>query len=120
MYVSTAKATASVDPATGNMSATSTLSLTIANHNKVKTLLSPLKPDEVQAVGLELGLSYIRLKRMRNDLDDVVNSWLKLDDDVRSYSGEPCWESLVKALQSAGHNGIAEKVKKGKYCSRTL
>lgn len=49
-------------------------------------------------------------------LYDLVNAWLRGDDDVIEWSGEPSWESLHAALRRHGHNGIASDIqKKGQF-----
>ena len=45
-------------------------------------------------------------------LDDMVDSWLRKDDDIVETSGHPSWQSLVKALEEAGCTGVATTVRK--------
>ena len=64
-------------------------------------------------MGAKLGLEYSRTKRMSQEslLDDMVHVWLRKDDNVTDVT----WHSLVTALESLGHNGIASSIKKGKW-----
>ena len=85
-------------------------------HLAVKKFLKHLSNVELRELGLELGLKNVRLRNMMIKdcmLDDMLESWLRGDDDVIETSGRPSWESLVKALKEAGHNGVAATIKKG-------
>ena len=101
--------TVSDDPATTK---TTPVALT---HPVVRKFLKCLSNKELRELGLELGLRWPRLKKMKEDcvLDDMLDSWLKEDDDVTVTSGSPSWQSLVKALEEAGCNGVAAKIRKG-------
>ena len=97
------------DPAT-----TKTTSVALT-HPVVRKFLKCLSNKELREVGLELGLRWPRLKNMKEDcvLDDMLDSWLREDDDVKETSGHPSWQSLVKALEEAGFNGVAAEIRKG-------
>ena len=41
-------------------------------------------------------------------LNDMVNAWMRGDDDV----GERSWEALCAALTECGHKGIASDIKR--------
>ena len=89
---------------------TTSVSLT---HPAVRKFLKPLSNKELREVGLELGLHWPHLKKMSEDclLDDMLDSWLRADDDVIKTSGHPSWQSLVKALEETGCTGVATSVK---------
>ena len=99
--------TVSDDPVT-----TKTTSVTLT-HSAVRKFLKPLSNTQLREVGLELGLRWPRLKKMKENcmLDDMLESWLREDDDVTETSGRPSWLSLVKALEEAGYKGVATKIK---------
>ena len=80
-------------------------------HSAVKMFLTPLSKLELRELGLELGLRWRRLKNVKNDcmLDDILDSWLREDDDVTETSGHPSWLSLVKALEEVGNSHEAEE-----------
>lgn len=44
-------------------------------------------------------------------LGAVIESWLRMDDDVFTKSGEPTWSSLVVGLESVGHTILTDKIK---------
>lgn len=86
-------------------------------HIGAKAFLKRLTNADIINVGLELGLRYHHLKNMKEDvlLDEILSCWLREDDNVRETSGTPSWESLAKALEGAGFNGVAREVRKGTY-----
>ena len=71
---------------------------------------------EWQALGLELGLLYPTLKKIRKeqreDVEDckieMLAAWL-LQKDIVSQKGVPTWSVLKKALKQIGENELAEK-----------
>ncbi len=75
--------------------------------------LSTLSPAEIMKVGTKLGLDYAHLKRMKQESlpEEMVHAWLRRDDHVR----ETTWNSLIRALESLGHNSIAFNIRKGNY-----
>lgn len=81
----------------------------------VKRFLKQLAPSEIRSLGLELGLRLPHLKRMNDDLDEMIHCWLREDDDVYETSGIPSWENLVKALEEAGFKGVAADIRRGMY-----
>ena len=84
-------------------------------HLEVKEFLQDLDSKEIKKVGVNLGLSYLKLKSIaeENTQDEVIHRWLREDDDVNKTSGHPSWQSLVTALEKDGYNGVAAKVRKG-------
>ena len=84
-------------------------------HPEARKFLECLSNDRLKAIGVCLGLRYVHLKNMKEDclLDEMLVSWLREDDDVKETSGHPSWPSLVKALEEAGHNGVATQIKEG-------
>ena len=103
--------TVSDDPAATK---TTTVALT---HLLARKFLECLTNDRIRTLGMHLGLRYVHLKRMKEDclLDDMLDSWLREDDDVIETSGRPSWQSLVQALEEAGCKGVATKIKQGIY-----
>ena len=82
----------------------------------VKKFLKVLSNADLKELGLELGLKNVRLKNMMIKdcmLDDMLESWLREDDNVTKISGHPSWESLLKALEEADYTGVAVTIKKG-------
>ena len=73
-------------------------------------------PYEAQLLlGLALGLSYAKLKKLEKCtfLPDMLSMWLREEDDVIKV-GPPTWSTLVKALREdiVGQNGIAQTIEK--------
>ena len=81
------------------------------DHFDVIQYLSDLTSEQIVHLGGALGLSYPSLKKMKNPLEDMVEAWLRKDDDVLSRSGHPSWKSLVDTLELIKHAGIAEKIR---------
>ena len=80
----------------------------------VKELLKPLDRDELKRLFEELGLYDATLKNRYTDsavayLNDLVRGWILRRDAVLARGGAT-WESLKKALQRLGHNGIAANI----------
>ena len=78
-----------------------------AHHSTIAHYLRALTPVEIGSVGTALGLEYSRLMNLES-LDGMVHAWLRRDDNAK----DPTWHSLVTALESLGHNGIASSIKK--------
>ena len=87
--------------------------LTTQDYVQITQHLVQLNYQELIILGVRLGLSYARLRRMglNSLLNDMVHSWLRMDDDVLSVAGEPSWETLRAALEACGHSGIAFSIK---------
>ena len=82
----------------------------------ITTYLANLDNDTVYTLGLALGLSQGKVKRMRESgtfTDDVVAAWLRREDHVER-KGMPTWKTLVKALRHPriGQNGLANDISK--------
>ena len=85
----------------------------MSDHFNVTQYLSDLSPKKIITLGGALGLFYPNLKKMKHPLEDMVEAWLRKDDQVLK-SGHPSWKSLVNALESTENIGIAEKIRKEK------
>ena len=68
--------------------------------------------EAVIRLGLAFGLSYRKLQNMQQHPDDMVDAWLRKEDDVYEKSGAPTWMSLIAALKKIGQNGIAQDIEK--------
>ena len=80
----------------------------------VSSYLHPLEKQQLYDLGRVLGLSYIKLKEMRDSVtfrDDLIAAWLRKEDKVKGKY-PPTWKNLVKALRSKqlGQNGIADEI----------
>lgn len=84
------------------------------DHFDVVQYLSDLQTAQITRLGEALGLLYPTLKKMERPLEDMVEAWLRKDDNVLKRSGSPSWKSLVKALEMNNYNGIAEIIIKEK------
>ena len=81
----------------------------------VKRLLKDLV--NWQSLGLELGLLYPTLKRIkkeqREDINDcmmeMLAAWLQQQDNV-SQVGAPSWSVLQAALKNNGENDLADTI----------
>ena len=80
---------------------------------RIVPFLEHLNNNQLIALGCQLGLSYIGLKKMKTEdlLGEMVASWLREEYDVTP----PSWLSLVAALEKIHQNGIARKIKTGKF-----
>ena len=88
-------------------------SLTMSDHRTVTSHLEDLNTDQLIVLGGELGLNYPRMRRMTSLMSDMVAAWLNGDDNVLTTSGPPSWASLIRALGSIGHQGIAQRINEG-------
>ena len=52
-----------------------------------------------------------RFKSTENFCLNLVLAWLREEDEVSERSGKPSWESLAKALEEIGQNGIARTIR---------
>ena len=84
------------------------------HHSEVANYLRTVPSGEVTRLGLALGLCYPKLKNMQHcpGPDDMVDAWLRKEDNVLKQSGRPTWTSLVKALRDIGQEGIAQDIEK--------
>ena len=87
----------------------------IADLAQVKRFLKNV--NDWQSLGLELGLLYPTLKRIKGeqqgDINDcmmeMLEAWLQQQDNV-SQVGAPSWGMLRKALNNIGVNELANKI----------
>ena len=87
----------------------------IADLAHVKRFLKNV--NDWQSLGLELGLLYPTLKRMKKEQREDVNdcmmemlaAWLQQQDNV-SQVGAPSWGELQRALNDIGENELANKI----------
>ena len=86
------------------------------DHFEVTQYLKTLLPEDLIQLGGALGLHYSNLKLMNSICGDMVLAWLNQQDNVMKKSGKPTWESLMKALRTIGHEGLAQKIAQGSYC----
>ena len=96
------------------LSNTHTLFTDHKHHSEVANYLRTLPNGEVTRLGLALGLTYPKLKNMLHCPDDMVDAWLRKEENVLEKSGRPTWTSLVKALRGIGQEGIAQDIEKVK------
>ena len=71
-----------------------------------------LPKESVIQLGLALGLSYRKLQNMKQYPDDMVDAWLRKEDDVLKKSGAPTWRLLIAALREIQQEGIAQDIEK--------
>ena len=80
----------------------------------IKCYLDDLEITHIYNLGLVLGLSQSKVKKMKVSdtfLDDVLAAWLRREDDVEKR-GLPSWKTLVGALRHKllGQTGIASDI----------
>ena len=80
----------------------------------IKCYLDDLEITHIYNLGLVLGLSQSKVKKMKVSdtfLDDVLATWLRREDDVEKR-GLPSWKTLVRALKHKllGQTGIANDI----------
>ena len=86
---------------------------------EISGYLHGLDKNVMYDLGMELGLSQTRLKRMKANSetfeDDVIAAWLRKEHNV-SKKGDPTWRTLANALSTprVGQNGIANRIEKDK------
>ena len=85
------------------------LSTDMGHHFKVSQCLKDLPNEDLISLGGALGLSFPKLKRMRDLPSEMVAAWLRKEDDVLKQ-GKPTWKILVNALRDIGQNGIANSI----------
>ena len=87
----------------------------IADLAHVKRFLKNV--NDWQSLGLELGLLYPTLKRIKKEqqgdmkdcMMEMLEAWLQQQDNV-SQVGAPSWQMLQRALNSIGENELANKI----------
>ena len=90
--------------------------LTMADHRAVTRHLRDLTNPELIDLGAELGLHYPSMRNMQSPIvGELVAAWLNGKDNVLRTSGPPSWASLIRALISIGHHGIARNIEEGKF-----
>lgn len=72
--------------------------------------LKELPSLDIKNLGCALGLSYTKLEKMKDPLNDTIAAWLRKEDYVLKRSGKPSWKTLVCKLKEIGQNGIAEMI----------
>ena len=85
------------------------------DYHEVCQSLRTLRPQDLTALGITLGLSYPTILRMGSGddfLNQIVAAWLKRQDDVLKYSGEPTWRVLEDKLEKLGHTEIATSIRR--------
>ena len=84
------------------------------NEHIVDKYLHNIPSSGLVQLGLELGLKYNRLRRLKSTENfclNLISSWLREEDEVSERSGEPSWEGLAKALEEIGQKGIARNIR---------
>ena len=84
-----------------------------SEHNDICKLLQPLSQDQLQDLGLKLGLTIDRITGYGNVtkcqyMQNLVRDWTNKSDNVVDAT----WLSLEEALRESRHNGIADLVSK--------
>ena len=83
--------------------------------HQISIYLHDLPYESLLLLGLALGLSYTKLRRLEKAtfLLDMLSMWLREEDDVMEF-GPPTWKTLVKALRdkTVGQNGRAQTIEK--------
>ena len=82
----------------------------MVDHHDVCQEINNLSQKELTYLGVELGLSYLKLKQMTPLLEEMVAAWLSKEDNVLKHTGQPTWSSLADALKRMRHADLAEKI----------
>ena len=80
------------------------------NHHEVCRYLQTLGNTELREVGEVLGVDYNILRRLNNNPDDVVTTWLRQEVDYMTTgvkSTWPTWRRLIEALRIVGRTDVA-------------
>ena len=70
-----------------------------------------MEVSDIILLGQALGLLRSKLRRLKRLPDEMIDAWLRQEDDVLTESGPPTWKSLCKALREIDQNGIANEIK---------
>ena len=89
--------------------------LTVDDHFKITEYLRSLNTEDLIRLGGVLGLHYTTMEKMKSLCNSLVLAWLNQQDNVMKRSGKPTWESLMKALRTIGHKGVARAIMKGNF-----
>ena len=84
------------------------------NEHTVDKYLHHIPSKDLIKLGLELGLRYNKLKELESTETfclNLISAWLREEDNVSERSGKPSWESLAKAMEEIGQNGIARSIR---------
>lgn len=81
----------------------------------VVAYLKDLDTDHCLSLGGAFGLHNPKVKRMRRYPHDVVEAWLRREDNVLNKC-PPTWRSLMEALEEIDQTGIADKVNRDHLC----
>ena len=81
--------------------------------NGIVSYLRDLDEEHCISLGLQFGLRYSKLKKMKQYPHDVVEAWLIKQDNVTEQC-PPTWRSLIAALRSIDQTGIADDVRKAR------
>ena len=79
------------------------------HHFKVSQSLKDLPNEDLITLGGALGLSFPKLKKMRDLPSELVAAWLRKEDNVLEC-GKPTWRLLATALKDIGQNGVAKSI----------
>ena len=85
--------------------------LEMTDLDEVIAYLGDLNIDHCLSLGGAFGLRNPKIKRMRRYPDDVVEAWLRKEDNVLNKC-PPTWRNLTAALEKIGQCGIADVVKR--------
>ena len=91
------------------------MQLTVDDHFKITEYLRSLNTEDLIRLGGALGLHYTTMEKMKSLCNSLVLAWLNQQDNVMKRSGIPTWESLIKALRTIGHEGVARAIAKGNF-----
>ena len=86
------------------------LSTEMKHHFQITRYLRELNNAQIIGVGSTLGINYVKLTRMHNLPGDMVAAWLRREDNVVEFSGDPTWKALSEALKENGQTGMAMKI----------
>ena len=84
------------------------------NEHSIDRYLHIIPSEDLVRLGGVLGLTYPKLKQLestKNFCLNLISAWLREEDEVSQRSGKPSWESLAKALEEIGQNGVARTIR---------
>lgn len=83
--------------------------------NDVIQMIENLTHEQVQNLGVALGLDYSTVSHMSNIKTDMVHSWLIKKDNVHFVGGDPTWRSFAEGCVKKNLLGNAEDIKKSEF-----
>ncbi|WP_133309554.1 hypothetical protein [Parashewanella spongiae] len=84
--------------------------LDIKSASAICVAIKEISPNNLEELGVYLGLSLSRVQSLNGNLMNLICYWLNGADQVLTESSWPSWGSLVQVLQELDENVIAKSI----------